>query len=83
MKKIFSTDSYKTHDEDGNYEEVVHIFEYETEDEADEFSILSHVEQLAACGFKEEKTPSKGTVHRYMVDAGDALVVVRESIASW
>lgn len=65
------------------YAELVHVFEYENEDEAEDFQILSHNEQLSMCGFKEERTPSKGTVHRYIIDADDVYVVIRETIMTW
>lgn len=83
MKKLFSTKPYETEDEDGQYAEAVHIFEYETEDEAEDFQILSHNEQLSMCGFKEERTPSKGTVHRYVIDPSDIFVVIRETTMTW
>lgn len=88
MKKLFSTEPYNPSvniEEDylGSYSELVHVFAFKDEDEAEDFQILSHNEQLAICGFKEEKTPSKGTVHRYIIDASDAFVVVRETIMSW
>lgn len=82
MKKLFSTKPYETTD-DGFYSETVHVFEFEDEDEAEDFQVLSHTEQIASCGFKEEKTPSKGTVHRYIVDASDVFVVIRETIMTW
>lgn len=83
MNKIYKTDEYKINEDGDIYAEVVHIFSYETEDEAEDFSILSHEEQLKICGFKEEKTPTKGTVHRYVIDASDAFVVIRENIYTW
>lgn len=83
MKKVFSTRSADFRDSTESYSEIVHIFEFDSEDEAEDFPILSHNEQLSACGFKEERTPSKGTVHRYIVDASDNWVVIRETIMSW
>lgn len=83
MNKIYSTPIWQANDEDGKYAESVHVFTYDDEDEADDFQILSHNEQLASCGFKEEKTPSKGTIHRYVIDASDAYVVIRETEMSW
>lgn len=79
MKKLYSTEPYESQD----YAELVHVFEYEDDEEAEEFQVLSHSEQLASCGFKEERTPSKGTVHRYIIDASDVYVVVRETIMTW
>lgn len=83
MKQLFSTKPYQTEDEDGQYAESVHVFEFESEDEAEDFQILSHSEQLSMCGFKEERTPSKGTVHRYIIDTSDVFVVIRETVMSW
>lgn len=83
MKKIFNTRPYSAQDEDGNFTEIVHIFEFENEDELDDFPILSHNEQLSMCGFKEEKTPIAGTIHRYLIDYSDFTVVVRENIYSY
>ena len=83
MKKLFSTKPYEDESE-GYYSELVHVFEFEDEDEAEDFQILSHNEQLSVCGFKaEEKTPSKGTVHRYIIDASDVFVVIRETVMVW
>lgn len=79
MKKVFESKEYT----DDNFMEKVYIFEFEDEDETEDFSVLSHSEQLAECGFKEEKTPSKGTVHRYIIDASDFTVVIRETVMSW
>lgn len=83
MKKVFSTRSADFKDSDEYCSEIVHIFEFESEDEAEDFPILSHSEQLSACGFKEERTPSKGTVHRYVIDVSDNWVVIIETIMSW
>lgn len=83
MKNLFSTKPYEDESED-YFAELVHVFEFEDEDEAEDFQILSHNEQLATCGFKEESTPlKKGTIHRYIVDASDVFVVIRETIMKW
>lgn len=88
MKKLYSTEpiilDVDTEEEGLNsYSEAVHIFKFEDDDESEDFQVLSHNEQLKMCGFKEESTPSKGTVHRYIIDAGDYYVVVRETTMSW
>lgn len=83
MKKLFQTKPYENVEDGEFYAELVHVFEYENEDEAEDFQILSHNEQLSMCGFKEERTPSKGTVHRYLIDADDVYVVIRETIMTW
>lgn len=83
MRKLFSTKPYEDNSE-GYYAELVHVFDFESEDESEDFQILSHSEQLASCGFKEEKTPAKsGTIHRYVVDASDVFVVIRETVMTW
>lgn len=89
MEKLYSTVPVKlaTRDleEEGlnAYSESVYLFKFDNEDEAEEFQILSHNEQLKLCGFKEEATPSKGTIHRYIIDASDYYVVIRETVMSW
>lgn len=90
MELIFKTKPVSLVEEDdiegGKFEssESVSIYAFESDDEAEDFELLSHKEQLALCGLKEESTPEKsGTVHRYTIDPGDAYVVIRESVMSF
>lgn len=83
MKKLFSTTPYNISEEGELYSESVHIFGFDSEDEAEDFQVLSHSEQLSLCGFKEERTPSKGKVHRYVIDPSDIFVVIRETTMEW
>lgn len=82
MKKLFETKPYYSNDEDGENTEVTYVFELEDE-EIDDFTILNHVEQLTLLGFKEERTPKSGTVHRYTIYPTDYTVVVVENIMKW
>ena len=86
MIEVFKT-AKSIKDEDNNdYVEKIYIFDYESEDEADDFQLLNHNEQISACGLKKENsTPDKdtGTVNRYFIDCSDCFVVVKEVVMSW
>lgn len=85
-KKIFNNSAKTFVDEDGSkLTESIYVFCYEDEDEADDFELLSHNEQLAELGFKESKTPNteNGSVSRYYIDFSSAFIVVRESKFEW
>lgn len=92
MKLLYKTDTvpvptdeeYDDQEDNFSSKEEVSIFTYENDEEAEDFELLSHKEQLALCGLKEESTPEKsGTVHRYTIDPGDVFVVIRCAIMSW
>lgn len=85
MHKMYSLDQdydLKFFEEDEvEYLSNIYIFEYESEEEADDFGFLSFDEQLMLMGFREDKTPmGSGTVHRYVVDFDETFVIVRETI---
>lgn len=85
MKKIFESELYGLTDEEGSVEEKIYVYAFDNADEADDFSILSHNEQLAELGFKENSTPSsnKGKVNRYFLDASDFTLIVRQTTIAW
>lgn len=80
-----NSDVLKDEEDGSTYAENVYIFQFEDEEEAEDFGLLNHNEQLSELGLKEDRTPAKGpaTVHRYFIDPGDIFVVVRENIISW
>lgn len=81
MKIIFESPCSTIEDDETRIEEKIFVFQYDTEEEVEDFEILSHNEQLLKLGFKaEEKTPStkSGAVNRYFIDPSDSFVVVRE-----
>ena len=85
MKLIFES-SPKIFSEDGeSLEEKVLVFEFDSEEEAEDYEMLSHNEQLAEVGLKENSTPNsnKGTVNRYYIDNSSGFLVIRENIISW
>lgn len=78
MKKIFESEKMVVNDEELTTTNQVLVFAYEDEDEADEFPMLAHKEQLAELGLKEESTPSTNhaTFNRYFIEPSDSFVVV-------
>lgn len=85
MKSIFKSSPVNVnYDVEDTYIERIHVFEFEDEEESQDFGVLSNAEQLKELGFKEESTPIKGNadLHRYVIDASDVFIVVRETIIS-
>lgn len=86
MTKLFETSSEFKDDGEVTVE-TVKVYEFDDLGEADDFSSFSHEEQCKEIGVKEEPTPSPSAKHgemrRYVFDASDALLVVREFMYKW
>lgn len=84
MIKLYGTaaeEVFYDEDEKETQFESVTVFKFENEDEAEEFSYLTHNEQIKALGLPEEKklTNTITEIHRYFIDVGDMFVVVRDN----
>lgn len=86
MIEVFRTTKTIKDEDNNDYTERVFVFEYESEDEAEDFQLLNHNEQINACALKKENsTPDKdtGTVNRYFIDFSDCFVIIKEVVMSW
>lgn len=78
MVKVFESPVDTLEEEDMVVSNQIIVFKYENEDEADDFMMLAHREQLSELGLKEEATPEgeHGNLHRYSIEPNDSFVVV-------
>lgn len=83
MKLLFESEKSTPIEEEGfKQQEKIYVFQFESLEESEDFSILSHKEKLEELEFKEESTPNKPTkdLHRYAIEDDDDFIIVIETI---